>query len=122
MRRVSDGAIRKLLLLRCKNEVQTHVIEVDVGVVCHNQRSLTVSLSVQLQETAISISDDLLTGSVSSNFRAQITFVSEDVILDVGKSWSACVIGEVLEDRDLNSLQRPAHVVIGGWGLQTIQM
>lgn len=119
-RRVSDGAVKRLLLLRCRKAVGGRVIEVDICVICHNQRCLTVS--VQLQGAVSASCDDLLTGCTGAACHAQFKSVSSDVILDVGKSSSACVVGGVVNDCDLNSLTSEAHVVVGGWGVQTIRM
>jgi hypothetical protein len=117
---VSDGAVKRLLLLRCRKAVGGRVIEVDICVICHNQRCLAVS--VQLQGAVSASCDDILTGCTGAACHAQFKSVSSDVILDVGKSSSACVVGGVVNDCDLNSLTSEAHVVVGGWGVQTIRM
>ena len=118
-RRVSDGAVKKLLLLRCSPEVAGCTIEADIGVICHNQRCLVAS--VQLQCTGAKSStgscDNSLAGNDSLDCIAQFKSISADIILDVGKSWSACVLGTAPEDKGTKT-----HVAIGGWGVQVIRM
>ena len=130
MRHVSDGAVKRLLLLRCGSACGGRSMKADVGVICHNQRALAVS--VQLHDM-VSTNIDPLTSAgrgIHSNIcRAHIISVSADVVLDVGKSWSACVVGAVAalpldddDDDDDASAQSSALVAIGGWGIQAIRM
>ena len=105
-------------------------MKADVGVICHNQRALAVS--VQLHDMVSTNIDPLTSaghGIHSDICRAHIISVSADVVLDVGKSWSACVVGAVaalpLDDDDDYydaSAQSSALVAIGGWGIQAIRM
>jgi hypothetical protein len=101
-------------------------MKADVGVICHNQRALAVS--VQLHDMVSTNIDPLTSagrGIHSDICRAHIISVSADVVIDVGKSWSACVVGAVaalpLDDDDA-SAQISALVAIGGWGIQAIRM
>jgi hypothetical protein len=122
-RRVSDGAIKKLLLLRSKTLILERVIDFDVCVICHNQRSLAVS--VQLHDTVSAPPNDTgaANGSLGGSCSVRITSMSPDLILDVGKSWTACVVGAAECVGDDSSVQkRSAPVAIGGWGVQMIRM
>jgi hypothetical protein len=119
-RRVSDSAVKKLLLLRRKTLILEHTVEVEVGVICHNQRALVIS--AQLHGTTCATSNDSITAhcDLGASRHSRITSVSTDSILDVGKSWTACLIGAVHEDDTIDPKLTP--VVVGGWGVQVIHM
>jgi hypothetical protein len=118
-RRVSDGAVKKLLLLRCSPEVAGCNIEADIGVICHNQRCLVASVQVQCTSARSDAGscDKSRDRNGSLACLAQVKSISADIILDVGKSWSACILGTAREDKGTKT-----QVAIGGWGVQVIRM
>lgn len=121
-RRVSDGAVKKLLLLRRRTMILERTIEVDVGVICHNQRAFVISAQLQSTDCATSNESIADKGSLDGSCRARITSLSSDLILDVGKSWAACIIGAAHENDGTIGQKKRAPVVVGGWGVQAIQL
>jgi hypothetical protein len=109
--RVSDGAVKKLLLLRCRSEVVGRTIEADIGVICHNQRCLVASVRLQCTGATTGSCDDSLA------CLAQVQSISPHIIVDVGKSCSACILGTARDNESTKT-----RVAIGGWGVQVIRM
>jgi hypothetical protein len=122
MRTISDGAVKKLLLLRCRllsSSSNTH--EIDVLVICLNQRCVTVTISIS-ERSSLSLSRSLC---CRFSHTAKFMSVSGDVILDVCRPCSACSVqlgGHAGDDELSISRTTPVLVVVGGWGLQALNL